>query len=69
MFFNLNYRYLGSLKNIQYKIVIAGNHEVSFDPATSQLKDGDSKKELKNCIYLEDNSIELLGLKIYGSPW
>lgn len=69
MFFNLNIRYLDSLKNIQYKIVIAGNHEVTFDPATCQLKDGLAKKELKNCIYLEDDSIELLGLKIYGSPW
>lgn len=23
----------------------------------------------KNCIYLNDNFVELYGLKIYGSPW
>jgi len=26
-------------------------------------------KLLTNCVYLEDSSVELFGLKIYGSPW
>ena len=29
----------------------------------------DMKKELTNCIYLQDSSVELFGLKIYGTPW
>ena len=80
--------FLGSLKD-KYKhiLVIAGNHEVSFDgirhglsgaaaklyfwkspfkytPEASNMKD-----LLTNCTYLEDSSIELYGIKIYGSPW
>ncbi|CAH1953775.1 unnamed protein product [Acanthoscelides obtectus] len=27
------------------------------------------RQYLTNCIYLEDNGIELYGIKIYGSPW
>ena len=27
------------------------------------------KAELTNCIYLEDSSIQIYGLKIYGTPW
>lgn len=62
--------FLGTLKGIKHKIVIAGNHEYGLDTqfASSEeiLK---SKSILKNCTYLEDNSIEVCGLKIYGSPW
>lgn len=46
------------------KIVIAGNHDFCF-----QSQHDESKKNLSNAIYLQDQSIELLGLKIYGSPW
>jgi len=93
----------------KHKIVIAGNHELSFDPSfqesmisstggrsghigTSPLHisqkmlytpttgDVDSqkfdestaatmKRELTDCIYLEDASVQLYGLKIYGTPW
>lgn len=28
-----------------------------------------SKSLLKDCIYLEDSSVEVFGYKIYGSPW
>ena len=27
------------------------------------------KKELTNCIYLEDSATNVLGLNIYGTPW
>ena len=27
------------------------------------------KKELTDCIYLEDNSTSIFGLKFYGTPW
>jgi len=74
-------------------VVIAGNHELSFDPHTSGgilasriqargSKFGDTssmcetqkqnvssqemKRELTNCTYLEDSSVQICGLKIYG---
>ena len=34
-----------------------------------QLSAEDMKKELTNCIYLQDASVELYGLKFYGTPW
>jgi Icc-related predicted phosphoesterase len=62
--------YLGTLTDIKYKVVIAGNHEPSLDKkfATDEeiLK---TRSLLKNCIYLQDSSVMLFGLKIYGSPW
>ena len=27
------------------------------------------KKKLTNCIYLEDEAVDVMGFKIYGSPW
>ena len=64
-------KFLDSLNKIKYNIVIAGNHELSFDPKTAKHKNDveSAKNKLKNCIYLEDSSVEILGLKIYGSPW
>ncbi|KAI4469219.1 metallophosphoesterase [Holotrichia oblita] len=98
--------WLGTLPH-KHKIVISGNHELSFDPKFSNIiasrlethqnttnrrgsiKDNElplnspiisdctigkttklnAKQYLTNCIYLEDSSIELYGIKIYGSPW
>jgi len=85
--------WLGSLPH-PHKIVVAGNHDLSFDPnfrgshhSSSFAKDldkhyahegkdgqqeevaNDIKKELTNCIYLEDQSVTLRGIKIHGSPW
>ncbi|XP_006819300.1 metallophosphoesterase domain-containing protein 1-like [Saccoglossus kowalevskii] len=60
----------------KYKIVIAGNHDQAFDQTRWPLlkkyfgiKFTDSKLQLKNCIYLEDSAVTVLGFKIYGSPW
>ncbi|OMJ90520.1 hypothetical protein SteCoe_7109 [Stentor coeruleus] len=64
----------------KYKIVIAGNHDLTFDlkyqenlvrnfPQTSDVNAAEIKKSLKNCIYLEDSEIIIEGYKIYGSPW
>lgn len=88
----------------KHKLVIAGNHELSFDKTfthpleniskccgkktgiTSLVDEiptlGNSKESMQeavkienvkqyltNCTYLEDESIEIYGLKIYGSPW
>ena len=74
----------------KHKVVIAGNHELCFDPLLSKTpgivarsghigtspsnqeesnlatKCQDIKKELTNCTYLEDSSVEICGLKVYG---
>lgn len=86
----------------EHKIVIAGNHELSFDPTfthpfqtTSErtkhtginlidqiptlgmskdhlsdaVKTSNIKSYLTNCTYLEDSSVTINGIKIYGTPW
>ena len=68
-------KWLGSLPH-KHKIVVAGNHEVSFDRTAKrfwekqQHRDVDKVKSiLTNCIYLEDKSVMVEGYKIYGTPW
>jgi Icc-related predicted phosphoesterase len=55
--------YLGRLPH-RHKVVIAGNHDFCFenDPDTTRAL-------LTNCIYLQDESVVLEGLRFYGSPW
>ena len=67
--------------NLITKTFFIGNHDVSFDARNyftfrkaiqqeySDLSADDVKKLLFNCVYLEDSFIEVLGYKIYGSPW
>ena len=63
-------KYLGSLNHVKHKIVIAGNHELTFDRSINPRSNvNEYKKLLENCIYLEDSGVNLLGLKFYGSPW
>jgi len=63
----------------KYKVVIAGNHDVTFHPEY-YLKKGKRfhttlqdhvavKKSLSSCIYLEDSEVTVEGIRIYGSPW
>jgi Icc-related predicted phosphoesterase len=51
---------------IRYKIVVAGNHDSSLErkliTSTQMLND-------YGVIYLEDESVHIEDLKIYGSPW
>ena len=72
-------RWLGSLPH-KHKIVVAGNHDTSFDPSVispgkrfyEKLQHPELhqvKSFLTNCIYLEDASITIEGFKIYGTPW
>lgn len=72
-------RFLSSLPH-RHKIVIAGNHDITFDLDNqaslkinfSNLKNFDfanTKCILKSCIYLEDSSCMIGNYKIYGSPW
>ncbi|XP_014261829.1 metallophosphoesterase domain-containing protein 1 isoform X2 [Cimex lectularius] len=84
-------KWIGKLPH-KYKVVIAGNHELSFDQTfTHPLSPNPSKSiptlgipmasisdaisttnmkdKLTNCLYLQDESVVIAGLKIYGSPW
>lgn len=47
---------------IKNKIIIAGNHDFIFEKHKQLLPE-------LNCHYLQDNSIIVENLKIYGSPW
>jgi Icc-related predicted phosphoesterase len=47
-----------------HKVVIAGNHDWLF-----QREPKLARSLFKGCMYLEDSGIEVLGLRIYGSPW
>lgn len=56
-------QFLGRLLH-PHKIVIAGNHDFCFErqPQAAQAL-------LTNCVYLQDEAVEIDGLKIYGCPW
>jgi len=69
--------FLGNLPH-KYKIVIAGNHDITFEEDYYDLKwqrfhqikeQTGVKNLLKNCIYLEDDMIDVEGIKIWGGPW
>lgn len=50
---------------IKYKILIAGNHDAFAAIATNELR---ALCDHYNIIYLENESVEIEGIKIYGSP-
>jgi len=63
-----------------HKIVIAGNHDTTLDTDYYKNRGGkrfhqepyDCTKAhslLSNCIYLENESVEVVGYNIYGSPY
>lgn len=56
-------KWLGQLPH-RHKIVIAGNHDWCLERDSKV-----SKEFLTNCVYLEDEEIEIEGVKFYGSPW
>ena len=57
-------RWLRSLPH-KYKIVIAGNHDFLFEKNPGQAKNLLGR----SVTYLQDNEIEIEGLRIWGSPW
>lgn len=75
--------WLGSLPH-RHKIVIAGNHDLCLDAAEydanwkhwrgkfhrhSEYNDpAVARSLLTNCVYVEDRSVLVEGIKIYGSP-
>jgi len=72
-------KWLGSLPH-KHKLVIAGNHDVCMDAVSyDQYWDKDFRHKeyndpskartlLSNCLYLENRSVVIEGVKIYGSP-
>ena len=51
-------------QSFEHKIVIAGNHDWVFEKQPSL-----ARSMITNGIYLQDESVEVNGLKFYGSPW
>ncbi len=47
------------------KIFVAGNHDWLFETNNAYARNLLSRE----IIYLQDSSVEIEGLKIYGSPW
>ena len=74
--------WLGDLPH-PHKVVIAGNHELCLDEETLEEAQEymhqvgevkpcsveEVKTLLTNCTYLEDQAVDILGIRIYGSPW
>ena len=53
-------------------MVIAGNHELTLDKNFEYLGKNTRQSHLskhRNCIYLENRGVNIMGLNIYGSPW
>ncbi|NIM95851.1 MAG: metallophosphoesterase [Anaerolineales bacterium] len=46
------------------KIVVAGNHDFCFEREPEK-----SAALLTNAIYLQDQAVEIGGIRFYGSPW
>lgn len=56
-----------SKQKYEHKVFIAGNHDWIFErnPVRAQ----EILADYPDITYLQDSSVELMGLKIYGSPW
>lgn len=52
--------WIGELPH-KHKIIVAGNHDIC-------LENIDGHYVFRNCIYLENELVEIEGLRIYGSP-
>lgn len=74
--------WLGKIATIyKHRVVIAGNHEITFDiehenflkprffGCQDDFKFQDIKDILTNCTYLEHQSTEIEGIKIFGTPY
>lgn len=62
-----NFKHWWDSQPAKEKVYVAGNHDFFFEKASSWLKDRALRHIGDN--YLEDEGIELLGYKIWGSPW
>lgn len=55
-------RWLGTLPH-PHKVVIAGNHDFAFE------QDPQARTWMTRATYLQDEMVEVGGLRIWGSPW
>lgn len=55
--------WLGRLPH-KHKVFIAGNHDWGFE-----MNPDAARAMVTNGIYLEDETVDINGLRIYGSPW
>jgi Icc-related predicted phosphoesterase len=58
--------WFNDLDQYKYKIFIAGNHDIIFEQSPSMAKE--ILNDYNNVIYLEDDGIELNGIKFWGTP-
>ncbi len=56
-------RDMGALPH-RWKIATAGNHDFPFERQNAE-----ARALLSNAIYLQDELVEINGLRFYGSPW
>ena len=56
-------RFLGDLPH-RYKVVIAGNHDFYFEHEPER-----ARRLITNAIYLQDEGVEIEGVRFWGSPW
>lgn len=54
--------------NYTHKVFIAGNHDFGFQNNVQKINSILNKFK-SSIIYLQDESVEIEGIKIYGTPW
>lgn len=55
-----------NMLNIPYKIYVAGNHDTSIE---KKVFDWKLLEDNENSFYLENDEVEIEGIKFYGSPY
>jgi Icc-related predicted phosphoesterase len=55
------------LPGYKHKVMIAGNHDFGFEKLPEESREAVAR--YPNVIYLQDNMVNLDGIKIWGSPW
>ena len=50
----------------KHKIFVAGNHDLQFEDNFEYSKEMCQQRDI---IYLQDEAVNIEGLKVYGSPW
>ncbi len=54
--------------NYQYRILIAGNHDFGFEREPGAAREILARYN-QEIIYLQDQAVNIEGIKIYGTPW
>ena len=57
-------QFVGTLPH-RFKLFISGNHCISLDPNRPDL----SQNLLNNMMYIQDQLVDIEGVKVYGTPW